>query len=71
MGGYWSVEHCGWRTADGAPVDALATPWSVRGIDAWSPAFPADAAEVLRMPRRSVVVPRQAASVDADSPLLT
>jgi hypothetical protein len=65
MGMYWSVEDCGWRTAERAAVDALITPWSVRGVDPWSPPCPADAAEVLRMPPRAVVVPHQAGSADA------
>ena len=67
MGGYWSVEDCAWKDC----ADALATPWSVRGIDAWSPPWPADASEVLRLPPRAVVVPQQAASVDAGSLLST
>ena len=66
MGAYWSIEECGWRTADGAPADALATPWSVRGIDAWSPPVPADAAEVLRMRRPVAAVPKQAAPADGE-----
>ncbi len=67
MGGYWSVEDGAWK--DG--TDALATPWSVRGIDAWSPPWPVDAWEVLRLPSRSVVLPEQAAAVDAHSLLST
>ncbi len=63
MDGYRSVEYCAWKHG----ADALATPWSVRGIDAWSPPWPADASQVLRLPRRAVVVPQQAGSADVGS----
>ena len=61
MGGYWSIEHCGWREGG----DALATPWSVRGIGACAPPCPADAADVLRMPARVATVPQQASPAEA------